>query len=120
MTKDSNIHVIDRLMAIINFQLQSWKVLTLTFYGRPSTVFCQFCGIIYAITSFMNSQESQQSLDPDGFIFWHNAWHCYPMIAIFIEIFDFYLGEYDVSKNGSVWNALGSTKVRVTRTKKCN
>ncbi len=120
VTKDSYIHVVDRIMALINFQLQFCKVSTLTFHGRPSTVICQLFGIMFAAFAFMNSQASQQNHDPDGFVFWHNAWHCYPLIAIVIEIFEFlYLEEYDASKDGSLWTSLGSTKVRVTRTKKC-
>lgn len=101
MTKDSYIHVIDRFMALINLSTQTWKVSVLFYHARPATFYCQLCTVTLAIFCFMNSQEAQQDHHPEGFIFWHNLWHCYPFVAIFIECIDYYyFGEYVYKKSG--------------------
>lgn len=96
MTNDSVVHVIDRFMANINLSMQMWKLSTYMYYARPGTFYCHLCAITFAIFSFMNSQDAQHEQDREGFIFWHNCWHCYPFVCVVIESFDYYyLGELD-------------------------
>ncbi len=116
MTKDSYIHVLDRIMAIINCSMQSWKVCTISFYSRPSILICQICAITFAFFCFLNSQASQQAQDPNSFLFWHNAWHCFPFVGIAIEVYEFlYLGEYNSEKHGSIFSAVRSKQFYVDR-----
>jgi hypothetical protein len=102
MTGDTFIHVFDRFMAVFNVTLQFWKLFEIFFHGRPGTFYVQLCAITFAIFSFMNSQDAQEAHDCEGFIFWHNCWHVYPLIGIVIESFDyFYLGDYDAMSKTS-------------------
>lgn len=99
MTKDSNIHVLDRIMALFCFILQIWRLSSLWCHVRTNTFFFHLGAFIFAIFCFMNSQEAQQFHDPDGFIFWHNLWHIYPLLCTLIELYDkFILGEFEVTE----------------------
>ena len=54
--------------------------------------------VAMAVFSFLKSQKSQQTLNEDGFIFWHCAWHFYPIACCPLHIVEHYmnnqLGEY--------------------------
>jgi len=96
MTNDSMVHVMDRFMAVSMMILNSWKIHALFFHVRPGTFCTQLAAFSFAAFAFLNSQDAQESHDTDGFVFWHNAWHVYPIHVILIEIYDnFVLGEYD-------------------------
>lgn len=103
MTDDHSVHVIDRVFATFMTVTYSWKMFALYFYARPTTFFIQLAAFSFALFSFMNSQDAQESKDPDGFVFWHNCWHMYPIISSIIESFDMLvLGEHyveDVEKS---------------------
>ncbi len=103
MTNDSIVHVVDRFMAVTNLTLQIWKITAISFYGRPKHFYCQLSAVTFAIFCFMNSQDAQEAQDMDGFVFWHNCWHIYPIVCICIEVTDFfYLGDCDASGKTSV------------------
>jgi len=89
MTNDSIIHVIDRFMAVINTTLQSLRITLFYLYARPRIFILNLMAFIFAIFSFMKSQDSQQSHDVEGFIFWHNMWHCCPLLGIMIDVYDY-------------------------------
>lgn len=95
MTNDSMIHVVDRVMASVNFALRSWHIAVMYFNIRPSMFYLNLAALSFAAFSFMNSQDAQESLDVEGFYFWHNCWHMYPLICIPLELVDKYvLDEY--------------------------
>jgi len=97
MTKDSNIHILDRIMALFCFILQIWRISSLWWHVRANTFFLHLSSFTFAIFCFTNSQNSQQYHDPDGFIFWHNLWHVYPFVCTAIELYDKYvLGDYEL------------------------
>ncbi len=96
MTNDSMIHVADRAMASMAFALRLWHIAAMYFNCRPSFFYLNLAAVSFAAFSFMNSQDAQESLDTEGFYFWHNCWHMYPLICIPLEIVDRYvLDEYN-------------------------
>ena len=98
MTNISPWHTIDRLLACNMMCLELAKLITMRTYTRPIIYMFNlaFCGM--AVLSFLQSQKVQQALDENGFIFWHCAWHCYPIAACIIHLIEHYLnqkwGEY--------------------------
>lgn len=65
------------------------KLIALRPYTRPLiyTLYLTCCAA--AVFCFIKSQEAQETLNAEGFIFWHNGWHAYPIaeaIVYFIEI----------------------------------
>mmetsp|Transcript_29861 Transcript_29861/g.68511 ORF Transcript_29861/g.68511 Transcript_29861/m.68511 type:complete len:262 (-) Transcript_29861:317-1102(-) len=84
MTNDSIFHVVDRFLASVMAILECIKIISLFHYVRPITFIA--CSVSFACTigCFMNSQISQSNHDATGFIFWHNAWHMYPVVSTVI------------------------------------
>ena len=62
------------------------KIVVMRPYTRPLLyiLYLMCCGV--AIFCFFKSQEVQKSLDADGFVFWHNGWHCYPITASIVHL----------------------------------
>jgi hypothetical protein len=101
MTNDSYWHVVDRSMALPLMLIELVRVTLVTQQsiqyrqepGRAmslSLLGLQFAALLFAAFSFANSQGAQASLHHDGFIFWHNCWHLYPLLATLITLYDFY------------------------------
>ena len=65
------------------------KLIALRPYTRPLiyTLYLTCCAA--AVFCFTKSQEAQETLNAEGFVFWHNGWHFYPIaeaMVYFIEI----------------------------------
>lgn len=98
MTEDSISHVLDRFLAcpLVCFELA--KILTMYPHICPMTFTCYAASFICAIFSFLKSQVAQSEEDCEGFIFWHNCWHLYPLVASTLMLCDRYrFGEYDAA-----------------------
>jgi hypothetical protein len=96
MANDSIAHVIDRSFAVIMFAVFLWRLTSLFHFARPSNFFLQLAAFSFAMFCFMNGQDAQEAYDIEGWKFWHNLWHCFPMFLTAIEIHDrYFLGEYD-------------------------
>ncbi len=69
------------------------KILVMRPYTRPLIyiLYLTCCGV--AIFCFFKSQEAQQSLNADGFVFWHNGWHLYPVTGSIVHLLDCYLNQ---------------------------
>jgi len=91
MTNISAWHTIDRFLACTMMCLELAKLVTMSVYTRPYIYMLNLTSVGLAIFCFLQSQKSQQALDEDGFIFWHCGWHCYPIAACIIHIFEHYL-----------------------------
>mmetsp|Transcript_9450 Transcript_9450/g.13880 ORF Transcript_9450/g.13880 Transcript_9450/m.13880 type:complete len:248 (-) Transcript_9450:1664-2407(-) len=116
MTNDTVFHVIDRFMACTNMILLFGKLAAFYFHSRPSNFYASLASTSFAVLSFMNSQDAQELHDPEGFIFWHNMWHLYPIQCIVIEMYDaFVLGDYDdeMSRAGSSTRRITASSLRV-------
>mmetsp|Transcript_8198 Transcript_8198/g.12409 ORF Transcript_8198/g.12409 Transcript_8198/m.12409 type:complete len:219 (+) Transcript_8198:82-738(+) len=115
MANDSFVHVIDKLLATFMFVMYLWRLASLFHNARPSNFILQLAAFCLALFSFMNSQDAQEAHDIEGFKFWHNMWHCFPLNLIVIELHDrFVLGEYDALSNSSIdSDLLASKKKRV-------
>ena len=57
---------------------------------HPTLVVLYGVAIGLAVFSFVQSTAAQSNLDRDAFVFWHTAWHLYPLVASAIVLFDFY------------------------------
>ena len=118
MTNISSWHVIDRCLACILMSMELVRIVVARPYTRPliyilylsccGAAICEsrvsICNSIISIqlltwffynvclcnivVCFLKSQESQNSLNADGFVFWHNCWHCYPLAGSFIQLLD--------------------------------
>ena len=106
MTNHSIFHVIDRFMALTNLILETSKVITMGFYVRPSTFYLQVCILITCVICFMNSSHCQHERDGEGFVFWHNLWHTYPLLSIAVLFYDRYIA-----------NSIGQFEVIISPTK---
>ena len=63
-------------------------------------IMCQYCcPLIYAlyllccggaIFCYFKSQEAQKCLNEDGFVYWHCAWHCYPVLGIIVHFLEYW------------------------------
>lgn len=96
MTNESMVHVVDRFMACLNVAFFAWRLSAFYFNARPAIFFSSLAASTFALFSFMNSQDAQESRDRDAFVFWHNLWHLYPFQCILIESYDVsVLGEYE-------------------------
>lgn len=49
------------------------------------------CTIWFAIYSFLQSQSAQSRQDWNGYIFWHNCWHSYPVLKSVVHVMDLYV-----------------------------
>jgi len=103
MTNVSYWHNVDRWLACTNMTLQLGELICMYRFTRP-VVFASYIGCTAAaVISFLNSQHAQSALDTEGFIFWHNCWHCLPITLIVVCWFENVLnrrwGEYYHFKN---------------------
>ncbi len=91
MTNISPWHPIDRFLACILMSMELVRILVMRAYTRPLIyiLYLTCCGV--AIFCFFKSQEAQKSLNADGFVFWHNGWHCYPITVSIVHLLDCYL-----------------------------
>eukprot|EP00568_Trieres_chinensis_P006321 CAMPEP_0183309904 /NCGR_PEP_ID=MMETSP0160_2-20130417/26911_1 /TAXON_ID=2839 ORGANISM="Odontella Sinensis, Strain Grunow 1884" /NCGR_SAMPLE_ID=MMETSP0160_2 /ASSEMBLY_ACC=CAM_ASM_000250 /LENGTH=126 /DNA_ID=CAMNT_0025474009 /DNA_START=318 /DNA_END=694 /DNA_ORIENTATION=- len=89
MTEDSIWHAIDRSAAFPMTVLELLKILCIIWHQprRLGTVayVVSFAGAVF---SFLKSQDAQDRVDPQEFVFWHNMWHLYPLACIFITYCD--------------------------------
>ncbi|CAB9520195.1 expressed unknown protein [Seminavis robusta] len=104
MTQDSYWHVIDRCFAM---PLMGLELLKFTLMARESLRHLQFksnpiampvpllalylFATLFAIFSYVQSTQAQARRDHQAFILWHNNWHLFPLIAMAILAFDFYV-----------------------------
>jgi len=99
MANDSFIHVIDKFFASFMFIMYLWRLASLFNNTRPSNFFLQLAAFCFALFSFMKSQDAQKIDDVEGFKFWHNLWHCFPLNLIIIEGYErFILGKDDAQE----------------------
>ncbi|KAL7538155.1 hypothetical protein ACHAXR_011624 [Thalassiosira sp. AJA248-18] len=98
MTNISPWHSIDRFIACFMMSLELVKLLVMRPYTRPLIYLLYLISVIGAVFCFLKSQKSQETMNEDSFIFWHNGWHCYPLACIVIFLLENYLnirwGEY--------------------------
>lgn len=98
MTNVSLWHATDRILACIMLSLELAKLVVLRPYTRPLIyiVYLACCG--GAIFCFMKSQKAQETLNEEGFVFWHCGWHCYPIACSVVYLVENFLnwrwGEY--------------------------
>jgi len=98
MTNISLWHTIDRFIACIMMALELVKLIALCPYTRPPIylLYLACCG--GAVFCFMKSQKSQETLNVEGFVFWHCGWHCYPIACAVVYLVENFLnqrwGEY--------------------------
>lgn len=98
MTNVSYWHMVDRWLACFNMAFKLGELMCMYRFTRP-VIFASYVGCTAtAVVSFLKSQHAQSSLDTDGFIFWHNCWHCFPITLIVVCWFENVLnrswGEY--------------------------
>ncbi|CAB9512549.1 expressed unknown protein [Seminavis robusta] len=104
MKRDSYWHIIDRLLAVPIMATEIIKVTCMAlesirhFQLLPNSkampiplVVLYFMALIFAIYCFLQSNKAQANRDHQGFILWHNTWHLYPLVAVAIFVFDFYV-----------------------------
>jgi hypothetical protein len=72
--------------------LEIIKLIVMRPHTRPALYALYLIGVSMAIGCFIKSQESQRELDPDGFIFWHCGWHCYPIFGTALVGLDKWIG----------------------------
>ena len=98
MTNISIWHIIDRCLACTLMSLELVKLLVMSRYTRPMVYVLGLMCCGFAMCCFLQSQKAQQALDADGFVFWHNGWHLYPITGSLVHLLDYYLnqrwGEY--------------------------
>jgi hypothetical protein len=118
MANDSSVHAIDRFFASVMFVMYVWRLASLFNNARPSNFFLQLAAFCFALFSYMNSQDAQELNDKDGFKFWHNLWHCFPLFLIVIEARDrFILGEYDAQEESRALYGAYVNKVKMATKK---
>lgn len=109
MTQDTYIHTADRLLACPMMLFELAKVITMIPHVRTGTFALYVSSVATAIYCFMKSSQAQDNHDANGFIFWHNCWHTYPLMICVIMGYDFFvLGEYDKATRRGACSA-GST-----------
>lgn len=91
-------HVVDRWLACTNMAFQLSELICIYRFTRTGIYMSYLACTFAAVVSFMNSQHAQSALDTEGFIFWHNCWHCFPINLIVVCWFENVLnrrwGEY--------------------------
>lgn len=88
MTNISVWHPIDRCLACILMSMELVKMLVMRPYTRPIIYILYLTCSGVAIFCFLKSQEAQNNLDADGFVFWHSGWHCYPITGSVVHLLD--------------------------------
>ena len=102
MTHDTYIHTADRLLACPMMVFELAKVITMFPHVRTGTFSLYVLSVSVAVYSFIKSSQAQDNHDANGFIFWHNCWHLYPLVICVIMGYDFFvLGEYDRATRGT-------------------
>jgi len=108
MTNISHWHTVDRFLACTLLALEVGKLIVMLPYTRPIIYSFNILAVCGAMVCFLNSQIAQQTLNEDGFVFWHSGWHCYPILAIgirFAEVYmnqrwgEFWLPEWEVERS---------------------
>ena len=78
--------------------MECLKIIAIQPYTRPGIYALYLICVCAAVYCFLQSQKAQEALDADGFIFWHNGWHCYPLWSCLVYLLEHYLsrrwGEY--------------------------
>mmetsp|Transcript_14568 Transcript_14568/g.19921 ORF Transcript_14568/g.19921 Transcript_14568/m.19921 type:complete len:266 (-) Transcript_14568:1102-1899(-) len=96
MTNDSIWHTLDRCVAVPLFLCELIKIWLMIPHTRRGVMTTYTSSTAIALLSFMMSQRSQKELNTDGFVFWHNMWHMYPIVcSIIMSVDKFVLDEYD-------------------------
>jgi hypothetical protein len=121
MANDSFVHVIDKFLASFMFVMYIWRLASLFQNARPSNFILQLAAFCLALFSFMNSQDAQEAHDIEGFKFWHNMWHIFPLNLILIELHDrFVLGEYDAQSKILIDSDIRRKKKRLCKQHRIN
>mmetsp|Transcript_24703 Transcript_24703/g.23727 ORF Transcript_24703/g.23727 Transcript_24703/m.23727 type:complete len:242 (-) Transcript_24703:105-830(-) len=106
MTNESNIHVIDRCLALPNFALETIKVLCSFHFVRKETFLISVMCLPCACYAFLQSSDAQNQLDADSFIFWHNMWHMIPLITIPLHLYEYIIrGELNHSEHKEYYDS---------------
>ena len=96
-------HIVDRWLACTNLTFHLGELICIYRFTRPCIYASYIACTAAAVVSFLNSQHAQSALDTEGFIFWHNCWHCFPITLIFVCWYENVLnrrwGEYYPFKN---------------------
>jgi len=103
MTNVSLWHMVDRVLACANLAFHCGELICIYRFTRPGIFVSYLACTAIAVFSFLNSQHAQSALDTEGFVFWHNCWHCFPITLIVVCWFENVLnrrcGEYYHFKN---------------------
>ncbi|KAL7552154.1 hypothetical protein ACHAWF_015367 [Thalassiosira exigua] len=91
MTNVSTWHTVDRILACFMLSLEMIKVATMRPYTRPAVYAFYVAAVAGALFCFLRSQGAQEALNAEGFVFWHNGWHCYPLNASIVAFAEVYL-----------------------------
>lgn len=94
MTNDSMWHVYDRVLACTLFTLTISSLVCTHAYAKKiniDSLILDFIAISFAFGSFLMSSQAQSNKDSDAFLFWHNCWHCYPILKVGIYFLDIYV-----------------------------
>mmetsp|Transcript_10807 Transcript_10807/g.16074 ORF Transcript_10807/g.16074 Transcript_10807/m.16074 type:complete len:245 (-) Transcript_10807:109-843(-) len=103
MTNESIWHVLDRLLASPMSILTLAKLVCTHWYMPSIFAFVlDFLAFGFAIMSFTFSQLAQSNHDQEGFIFWHNCWHLYPILKIALFLTDMH-----------IWDGLSAAKEKL-------
>lgn len=98
MVTISPYHMIDKFCALPLVGLEITKIITMFQNGHRMASILTGIAFSFAIFCHTQSSSSQTVQDLNGFIFWHNMWHLYPIFASFIQALDFFvLDKYDSS-----------------------
>lgn len=100
MTHESNIHAIDRFVAVFLMSLETARIVFMSNKVNNSTMVFSVLAYLFALVSFLMSQIAQTKTSTSGFIFWHALWHTYPILAFSTLLFDkFVIGELDAPRS---------------------
>ncbi|KAL9187730.1 hypothetical protein ACHAXT_006108 [Thalassiosira profunda] len=88
MTNVSLWHTVDRFVACVMMSLEIAKMVALRPYTRPLIYLVYLCCVGGAAFCFLKSQGAQQTLNADGFVFWHNGWHLYPIVQTVVYMIE--------------------------------
>lgn len=91
MTNVSPWHTIDRFLACFMMSLEVVKIIAMRPYTRPVVYLLYLTCCAGAVYCFLKSQEAQKTLSAEGFVFWHNGWHCYPLAATAVFFLEMHL-----------------------------
>jgi hypothetical protein len=99
MTDESIAHVLDRAIAVPAALLELGKLFAYIGNKVPNQVIAfAFLLQIFAVYFFLQSTKAQAAIHRDDFVRWHFLWHCYPLAASSLAVFDFYQREFEVRR----------------------